>query len=246
MPQQRKFDASQRGAPSAWMQRLKPLAIVLLAVAIAMLLRWPLDRFWAGLFPFVTFFPAVLVVAMFCGWRYGMLAAVLSSLAIYVWREPGTDNLLLASSIFIFLLANAVTVGLAEFARRARSRAEAEATAAHESEHRFNVMADSVPLLIWVHDAAGKILFVNRRWEEFFGITQESARRVRLAGGAARRGSRCLHRIVAQGDAWQARVPGDGARASGRRRVALDRVPWRAPIRSERRAARRSRARATT
>lgn len=178
MPQQRKFDASQRGAPSASLQRLKPLAIVLLAVAIALLLRWPLDRFWAGLFPFVTFFPAVLVVAMFCGWRYGMLAAVLSSLTIYVWREPGTDNLLLASSIFIFLLANAVTVGLAEFARRARSRAEADATAAHESEHRFNVMADSVPLLIWVHDAAGRILFVNRRWEEFFGITQESARRV--------------------------------------------------------------------
>ncbi len=160
------------------MLRMKPLAIVLLAVAIAMLLRWPFDRFWAGLFPFLTFFPAVLVVAMFCGWRYGMLAAALSSLAIYAWREPGTDSLLLASSIVVFLLANAVTVSLAEFARRGRSRAEAEAIAAHESEHRFNVMADSVPLLIWVHDAAGKILFVNRRWEEFFGITQEGARRV--------------------------------------------------------------------
>jgi PAS domain S-box-containing protein len=177
MPQPWNFDALQRGAPPAWTRRLKPLAIVLLSVAIAMLLRWPLDRFWAGLFPFMTFFPAVLVVAMFCGWRYGMLAAALSSLAIYLWREPGTDSLLLTSSIFIFLLANAVTVSLAEFARRARSRAEAEATAAHESEHRFNVMADSVPLLIWVHDAAGKILFVNRRWEQFFGITQEGARR---------------------------------------------------------------------
>ncbi len=105
-----------------------------------------------------------------------MLAAVLSSVVIFLTHEPGSD-LLFVSSIGIFLLANAVTVGLAESARRARARAEAEAAAAHESEHRFNVMADSVPLMIWVHDAAGKILFVNRRWEQFFGITQEVARR---------------------------------------------------------------------
>ena len=160
----------------AWVTRLKPLAIVLLSVGIATLLRWPLDSYWAGLFPFMTFFPAVLVVAMLCGWRYGTLAAVLSSVAICLNREPGLD-LLFVSSIGIFLLANAVTIGLAESARRARARAEAEAAAAHESEHRFNVMADSVPLMIWVHDAAGKILFVNRRWEQFFGITQEGARR---------------------------------------------------------------------
>ena len=176
MPQRRNVDVSQRSAPVDWVMRLKPIAIVLLSVGIATLLRWPLDSYWSGLFPFMTFFPAVLVVAMWCGWRYGMLAAALSSVVIYLSREPGSD-LLFASSIVIFLLANAVTVGLAESARRARARAEAEAAAAHESEHRFNVMADSVPLMIWVHDAAGRILFVNRRWEQFFGITQEVARR---------------------------------------------------------------------
>src|SRR5512137_2660889 len=176
MPQWRNTDGSLRGAPMEWVMRLKPLAIVLLSVGIATLLRWPLDSYWSGLFPFMTFFPAVLVVAMLCGWRYGMLSAVLSSVAIYLNREPGLD-LLFVSSIAIFLLANAVTVGLAESARRARARAEAEAAAAHESEQRFNAMADSVPLMIWVRDAAGTIVFVNRRWEQFFGMTQEGARR---------------------------------------------------------------------
>ena len=176
MPQRRNVDGSQRSAPIDWVMRLKPLAIVLLSVGIATLLRWPLDSYWSGLFPFMTFFPAVLVVAMLCGWRYGMLAAVLSSVVIFLSHEPRSD-LLFVSSIGIFLLANAVTVGLAESARRARAQAEAEAAAAHESEHRFNVMADSVPLMIWVHDASGNILFVNRRWEQFFGITQEVARR---------------------------------------------------------------------
>ena len=176
MPQRQNVDVSQRSAPMNRVMRLKPLAIVLLSVGIATLLRWPLDSYWSGLFPFMTFFPAVLVVAMLCGWRYGMLAAVLSSVVILLSHEPRSD-LLFVSSIGIFLLANAVTVSLAESARRARARAEAEAAAAHESEHRFNVMADSVPLMIWVHDAAGRILFVNRRWEQFFGITQEVARR---------------------------------------------------------------------
>ena len=54
---------------------------------------------------------------------------------------------------------------LADAARRARSRAEQKAALAHESEHRFEVMADSAPLLIWVHDATGRIVFVNRGWE---------------------------------------------------------------------------------
>ena len=175
MPQRRNVEVSPRSAPMEWSTRLKPLAIVVLSVGVATLLRWPLDTYWSGLFPFMTFFPAVLVVAMLCGWRYGMLAALLSSVAIYLDREPGLD-LLFVSSIAIFLLANAVTVSLAESARRARARAEAETAAAHESEHRFRVMADSVPLIIWVHDAAGRILFVNRRWEQFFGITQEGAR----------------------------------------------------------------------
>ena len=38
-------------------------------------------------------------------------------------------------------------------------------------------MADSAPLMIWVHDATGRIEFVNRGWEEFFGVTQEEVRR---------------------------------------------------------------------
>jgi PAS domain S-box-containing protein len=176
MPQWPNVDRLQRSAPTDWVTRLKPFVVVLLSVGIATLLRWPLDSYWSGLFPFVTFFPAVLVVALFCGWRYGMLATVLSSVVIYLGRRPESD-LLFVSSILIFLLANAVTVGLAESARRARARAEAEAAAAHESEHRFKVMADSVPLMIWVHDATGKILFVNRRWEQFFGIDQAAARR---------------------------------------------------------------------
>jgi two-component system, sensor histidine kinase PdtaS len=146
--------ASLQGA-TRWLQRLKPLAIVAIAVGLAALARWPLDSYWSGQFPYMTFFPAVLVVAMLCGWRYGALTAAIAAVNIYfVHRVPGSEWLLL-SSITIFLAANAVMIALAESTRRARARAEAEAASARESEERFTVMADSVPLMIWVHDAQG-------------------------------------------------------------------------------------------
>lgn len=44
-----------------------------------------------------------------------------------------------------------------------------------ESEARFRVMADDTPLGVWVTDAAGRILFANRRYCEFLGITRTVA-----------------------------------------------------------------------
>lgn len=168
--------ALQQGAPMDWLQRTKPLSITVAAVGLATLVHLPLDAIWSGRFPFMAFFPAILVAAITSGWRYGVLAAALSALAVFARRDDGSD-LLIFSSIGIFLAANGVIIWLAETARRARARAEAQAAAASESEQRFVVMADSVPLMIWVHDANGKMLFVNRRWEEFFGVSQEAARR---------------------------------------------------------------------
>ena len=42
-----------------------------------------------------------------------------------------------------------------------------------ESERRFRIMADSLPLIIWVHDAQGALQFVNHTYCEFFGVTPQ-------------------------------------------------------------------------
>jgi PAS domain S-box-containing protein len=44
--------------------------------------------------------------------------------------------------------------------------------AVRESEERFRAMADSAPLMIWVTDPQGQILFVNRAFFDFFGKKQ--------------------------------------------------------------------------
>jgi PAS domain S-box-containing protein len=176
MPTGAKDDAIRRNLLTDRPSRVPPLIVVVATLAVAALLRWPLETYLAGQAPFITYFPAVLVCAMVAGWRYGALATVLATLLIVLREEPG-PSLPFLLSIGIFLLSNAVMIALTESARRARERAAIEAVAALESEHRFNVMADSVPLMIWVHDPHGRLLFVNRSWEEFFGVSQESVRR---------------------------------------------------------------------
>jgi len=51
-----------------------------------------------------------------------------------------------------------------------RVRAE---EALKESERRFRSMADTAPVFIWMSDAAGKCVFVNKAWLDFSGRTFE-------------------------------------------------------------------------
>lgn len=55
------------------------------------------------------------------------------------------------------------------------ARREAE-EALRESEKRFRVMADGLPLIIWVHDAEGRQEFVNQTFCDYFGVTRAQAR----------------------------------------------------------------------
>lgn len=55
-------------------------------------------------------------------------------------------------------------------------RKEAE-DALRESEDRFREMADGISIMIWVTDAQGNMLFVNRAYCEFFGVDLETVQR---------------------------------------------------------------------
>jgi PAS domain S-box-containing protein/putative nucleotidyltransferase with HDIG domain len=45
--------------------------------------------------------------------------------------------------------------------------------AARESEQRFQVIADSAPVMIWMTDANGGVAYFNRTWQEFTGHFQD-------------------------------------------------------------------------
>ena len=52
-------------------------------------------------------------------------------------------------------------------------RVMAEA-AKRESEERFRLVAESAPVMLWMGDAQGKCLYLNRAQREFWGVTDES------------------------------------------------------------------------
>lgn len=47
--------------------------------------------------------------------------------------------------------------------------------ALHESEERFRNMADHAPVMIWITDENGSCTYLNRRWYEFTGQTEDQA-----------------------------------------------------------------------
>ncbi|MGB5833483.1 MAG: PAS domain S-box protein [Thiohalocapsa sp.] len=61
-----------------------------------------------------------------------------------------------------------------DITERKQIQAARQAEAAlRESERRFRIMADELPLVIWVHDATISLAFVNRTCLSYFGLPEE-------------------------------------------------------------------------
>jgi PAS domain S-box-containing protein len=158
-----------------WFEHWPPFVLTVVALVAATLFRLALDQAWPARFAFAPYFPAVLLCAVVAGWKQGLLATGASAALVLALYVNAWDSGLFAG-IVVFILSNVIMIALVESGRRARARAECAAADAIERERRFTVMADSVPLLIWVHDGEGRIQFVNKAWERFTGLSQEQAR----------------------------------------------------------------------
>lgn len=64
------------------------LLVALVATAFATLLRWAIDGLLPGGFPFLTYFPVVLVTAFILGTRAGIVTAVLSGMTTWYLFIP--------------------------------------------------------------------------------------------------------------------------------------------------------------
>jgi len=142
--------------------------------------------------PYVTFYPAVIIAALYGGLRSGLLATVLSAvLADYYLIPPsgfGIGNPADWLGLAVFLLSGAMISWITGTMLRARARAnEAEiqarlaaerelgAAALRESEERFRILADAAFEGIAITEA-GRFTDVNDQFARMLGYEPDELR----------------------------------------------------------------------
>ena len=158
--------------PRRWLTYLLVVAGTALAVGVRVWLDSVLDE---KLHPFVTFDPLIMLAALLGGAGPGLLATALSSLAVDVFFLPPA-GLGVASSadrigLALFIGINVGVSLIGGALRTARHRSFAQALRAAASEERFRLFMDHTPTLAWIKDDQGRYTYVNRAYEQRFGVT---------------------------------------------------------------------------
>ena len=112
-----------------------------LAFAIAFLVRWQLDPVLPPGFPFLTFFPAIILTSFIAGLGPGILAAVLGTVASwYVFVPPAFSFALTPESalaLAFFVISIAITMAIIQVMQGALSRlGDEQARSARLAEQR--------------------------------------------------------------------------------------------------------------
>lgn len=134
--------------------------------AAALVLRFAVDAYLPSGFPFLTFFPAVMLTAFLGGTREGIVCAVLSTLAAWYWFIPPFMSFdlgyqaIVALAFFVLVMAVDITIIhlMNEAVERAK-RQEAEAsmlaeerrTLFQELQHRIANNLAFVSSLLGIH-----------------------------------------------------------------------------------------------
>lgn len=151
------------------------------ATVAALLVRYAIDRALPPGFPYLTFFPAVILTTFFCGIRPGILCATLSGIAAWYFFIPPYNAFVLNGTIAIALGLYAFVVGvdilLIHGLQRTAARLHtSEATVHHlyaalerESERRFRLLADNTTDLIFQVDLDLTRSYVSPAAREILG-----------------------------------------------------------------------------
>ena len=139
-------------------------AVAVALVAVATVVRWLLGRLTPGVLPYALYFPAILTAALFCGWRSGLAALILS--AAFGWWLFGrpTPGLGAAAvvNLVIFVISMAAVFISGAYTRAAVSRLRVSEQAAAQrnllNKTLFDTMTEGFALCEAICDAEGRLV----------------------------------------------------------------------------------------
>ena len=166
-------------------------SIALLAPAITLLVRWPLEVVLGDRVLYMAFIPAILIVAYVGGLWPGLITTVLSALAATYFLVTPFHSLEITTAPNAVALSLLVLIGtiisvLSESLHRTRHRLlanerrrseealrEAEAESLRKSEQRFRTFVDHATDAFFLQDHNYVFLDVNRQACESLGYTRD-------------------------------------------------------------------------
>lgn len=133
--------------------------LAMLAFVLALLARFALDDFLSQGFPYLTFFPAVILTTFFCGTGAGILCAILSGLAAWYffipvqWSFGINGQGMLAMLLYVFIVS--VDIVLIHYMHMASARLRAEQQVIHGLYQQQTTMFQELQ-----HRVANNIQFI--------------------------------------------------------------------------------------
>ena len=160
---------------------LKHFLTALVLVSLAAGLRvWPLQALESEL-AWLTFYPAVIAVALYAGFYAGLLAIVFACLAVkFLWpllvTQPFIENRFDLLEMAIFAITCSFISYLVEalqHTRKALIQAESESKASSQREQFIRSIIDNMPSMIGYWGSDLRCRYANNAYREWFGKPPE-------------------------------------------------------------------------
>jgi PAS domain S-box-containing protein len=147
------------------------IALPAQAVLISQLLRELLEHSFEP-----VFIASLALVAWLCGTRYGLVATLLSAVAIdWIFLAPQhsleIDGAAGITRFFLFMGASSVVVALIHYARATRAQLT-------DAELRYRALSELIPFGGWIADGRGNMLQLSESFLKTFGTDMERCKGV--------------------------------------------------------------------
>jgi two-component system CheB/CheR fusion protein len=164
-------------APPSWYRRyLVAIVVVVAATGI----RWVLWTFTGDRFPFLPFFPAIMLAALYGGFAPGLFATALSVLLggwfIHPQWPPKLPDGIFIIGMLLFAIVGVIMAWVGDAIRAHREKSERTAQALRESERRFSAFMRHLPGAAWMKGDDGRYVYANPEAERIFKHTIEQLR----------------------------------------------------------------------
>ena len=147
-------------------RRLLRYSLAVLFFVIALVARFGMDSVLpAQGFPFLTFFPAVLLAAYFTGLGPGLLTSALSILAARLFFLPADNSTSLSTpeqvAIVFFSAILLIDCLVIHFMKAALARVKRAELKLRESDHRLRLVLDNLYMFVGILDLNGTLREIN-------------------------------------------------------------------------------------